>query len=105
MTMKEIKIILEDFKIRENLIRLKYESKIPPFSPLYCTDRCKIDEQQKQIKYLAEQASKELEEIAKEKNKALREYYKKQDERVSNMTDRQLLEEVYRGMLKEQTND
>ena len=96
--MNKLKIILEDFKIRENLIRLKYESKIPPFSPLYCTDKCKIDEQQAQIKDLAEQASKELEEIEKEKTEAIKEYYKKQDEKISNMTDRQLLEQVYRGI-------
>ena len=96
--MNKLEIILEDFKIRENLIRLKHESKIPLFSPLYCTDKCKIDEQQAQIKDLAEQASKELEEIEKEKTEAIKEYYKKQDEKISNMTDRQLLEQVYRGI-------
>ena len=99
--MNELKILLEDFKIKENLVRLKYESKIPPFLPLYCTDRCKIDEQQAQIKDLAEQASKELEEIEKEKSEAIKEYYKKQDEKISNMTDRELLEAIYKNILNE----
>lgn len=97
--MNELKTILENFKMKENLIRLKYECKIPPFLPLYCTDRCKINEQQAKIKEFGEQASRELEEIAKEKTEALKEYYKNQDEKISNMTDRQLLEEIYIGML------
>lgn len=93
---QKLKIILENFKIKEDLTRLKYERQIP-----YGTEKCKIDEQQKQIKDLAEQASKELEEIEKEKTETIKEYYKKQDEKISNMTDRELLETIYKNILNE----
>ena len=95
--MNELKIILENFRIKEELIKINNE--IPLFSPIDCVCRNDIKEQQAQIKKMLERKNKELQQLQKEKTEALKEYYKKQDEKISNMTDRQLLEEVYRGML------
>ena len=41
---------------------------------------------------------KELQQLQKEKTEAIKEYYKRQNEKISNMTERQLLEEIYREL-------
>ena len=94
--MSELSQILENFKIREHLIRLKYENRVPQFHNMFCISQCDLEEQQIKIKELAEKASKELEQIAKEKTEAINNYYKELDRKIEKMSDRQLLEEIVR---------
>ena len=94
--MNELKMILEDFRIREELIKINNE--VPLFLPTNCICESDIKEQQTQIKEMIERKNKELQQLQKEKTEAIKEYYKRQKEKISNMTDRQLLEQVYRGI-------
>ena len=91
--MNELKMILEDFRIREELIKINNE--IPLFLPTNCICGSNIKEQQTQIKEMIERKNKELQQLQKEKTEAIKEYYKRQNEKMSNMTERQLLEEIY----------
>lgn len=100
--MNELKIILENFRIREGLIKINNE--IPLFLPTNCICGSDTKEQQTQIKEMVERKNKELQQLQKEKTQAIKEYYKKKDEKISNMTDRQLLEETYRE-LKRRNNE
>ena len=95
--MNELNIILNNYEIEEKLIRLKYENAIPPLSFLYCTDKCKINEYIEQVKELSKKTSQELQKIEKQKTEAIKEYYEKLYKKVSNMSDRKLLEEVYKS--------
>ena len=92
--MNELKIILENFRIREELIKINNE--IPLFLPINCICESDIKEQQTQIKEMIELKNKELQQLQKEKTEAIKEYYKRQKEKISNMTERQLLEEIYK---------
>ena len=94
--MNELKMILEDFRTREELIKINNE--IPLFLPTNCICGDDIKEQQTQIKEMIERKSKELQQLQKEKTEAIKEYYKRQNEKISNMTERQLLEEIYRKL-------
>lgn len=94
--MSELSQILENFKIRERLTRLKYENKVPLFHNIFCISKGDLEEQQIKIKELAEKAAKELEQIAKEKTEAINNYYKELDRKIEKMSDRQLLEEIVR---------
>lgn len=97
--MNELKIILEDFRVREYLIQTKYRNELMMFPPTHFLSKEKIEKFDKKREELVTEFNKELKQLQKEKTEALKEYYKKQDEKISNMTDRQLLEEVYRGIL------
>ena len=94
--MNELKMILENFRIKEELIKINNE--IPVCSPINCVCGGSIKEQQTQIKEMIDRKSKELQQLQKEKTEAIREYYKKQHEKISNMNKRQLLEEIYREL-------
>lgn len=91
--MSELKMILENFRIKEELIKINNE--IPLFLPINCVCESDIKEQQMRLKEMIERKSKELQQLQKEKTEAIKEYYKRQNEKMSNMTDRQLLEEIY----------
>ena len=94
--MNELKTILENFRIREELIKINNE--VPLFLPTICICGSNIKEHQRQLKETLERKNKELQQLQKEKTEAIKEYCKRQNETISNMTDRQLLEQVYRGI-------
>ena len=94
--MNELKIILENFRIKEEIIKINNE--MPLFLPINCICGSDIKEHQTQIKEMFERKNKELQQLQKEKNEAIKEYYKRQKEKISNMTDRQLLEEINRKL-------
>ena len=92
----DLSIILNNFKIKEQIIRLKYESKIP-INPIFSKCNQAIEEVFARAKQLAEEESKELQELEVEKTNAIENYYKELENKISKMTDRELLEEIYRG--------
>ena len=94
--MNELKMILENFRIKEELIKI--DNEVPLFLPTNCICESDIKEQQTQIKEMIERKNKELQQLQKEKTEAIKEYYKRQNEKISNMTERQLLEEIYREL-------
>lgn len=97
--MNELKMILENFRIKEELIKINNE--MPLFSPINCIYGDDIKEYQMQLKEMIEQKNKELQQLQKEKIEAIKEYYKRQNEKISNMTDRELLEAIYKNILNE----
>ena len=95
----DLNIILNNFNIKERIIKLKYES-IMPINPIFSKcNQGSIEEMFARVKQLAEEASKELLELQVEKNNAIESYYKELENKISKMTDRELLEDIYRGKL------
>ena len=76
--MNELKMILENFRIREELIKINNE--VPLFLPTNCICESDIKEQQTQIKEMIERKNKELQQLQKEKTEAIKDYYKRQHE-------------------------
>ena len=95
--MNKLKNILGLFEIEEKVIEQKYSSIMrPPCLPNYFDDM-EREEREKELK----QMQKELQLLNEEKSEAIDKFYKDLENKISKMTDRELLEAIYKNILTE----
>lgn len=97
--MNELDIINKNYDLKSKMIKIEYEPIIPKISYNSC-HYINCQEENENIKEKFKEMSLKLQENEKNRTNEIKEYYKRKNEKILQMSDRELLEEIYRLLTK-----
>lgn len=95
--MNELELIKQNYDIKAQIISNTYTTP-PVLLSACCRSKEEIEQDMQRSKEMAEKRCEKLQENEREKYKAIENYYKEREEKIQKMTDRELLEAIYRRL-------